>query len=207
METEETTVIDERQLEETTEATLVEEPEVVEPVEIEPEGEVCGVENLASEVAAGPALRQGVEPPEATPVSMVEDPDLKPVQGVAKSFAEAVERLSQAGMPRSQRRQAVSEMTALAETKINEALDATSGVEALVNDVVGTAIAPVQAELAEINTLLRQVLQSDASEPVAPRRPQRKSHAPKPNIKPARVTTMAKTFGEVVDRLCEQRYG
>jgi len=172
------------------ESEVVEEP-VEEPVVECPVGELAGaVEDIAT-------VSVPVGPPEAQAMSMVTVEESLGRNAVT-SFGEALDKLGKMNVPVPSKQAAVRELSQIAEDTIQRELVSDADVSDLVQEAVGQAMSSVEAELAQIRELLTK--QSvPGSQGQTPQRPGRKSH--KPNIQPAKVTTRAQTFSDVIDRL------
>jgi len=163
---------------------VVEEPTVVENVAVEPVVETIE-ETTETEVEA-------VEETETVVPPVVEAQTLQPKGGRAKSFSEVVDRI----MLPKQRPQ-------LRSTSPTESVGGTEMVAAdVVAEQVAHAVAPILQELTELKEAMHASVNSSQ---VAP--PARKSQPTAPPIEPAAVTTKAKTFSEVFDRLIRSRQG
>ncbi len=141
-----------------------------------------------------------VEPPEASPMSVVNGEQAPSLKRVGKDFKEILGMMEK--MPTQDRRRAVSSVIATTEAELSRAVGAIDPTElaTAVATAVSEALAPTQAA---ILAALRVKPESQ----VAPEQaPLRRSRAPVPNILPASVTTKTKTFGDLLQRLREKTF-
>ena len=143
-----------------------------------------------------------VEPPEASPMSVVEADTASETPhrlGRASSWDEVVNRLS--SVDAKPRRKAIpQQLVQQSETPTAVAADE---LEQLISNQIAYQVAEAVKPLVQQMEQLQQTL-SDA--PPAPR-VQRKSQTPLPPVGPASVTSKAKTFSDVLNRLLESRSG
>ena len=174
------------------------ETEAVEEVATGIEG-ITEVEGGTLEDLEGVEMPEPVtsEPPESQPMSVVSSESLLGSRSVT-SFGDALARLGNMNIPVPKKQAAVRELSQIAESEIQRELVGDANVGELVEAAVEQAMVSVGAELAQIRELLtRQSVPGSQSQ--TPQRPERKSY--KPNIQPAKVTTQARTFSDVIDRL------